>query len=149
MFLQNLKSIVFNDLFFDFLFLLIFTFVAIWDSKFLLIPDFALFLLGITAIFSKKGNLLAAILLFSCFFVIFFFYGGLGFGDVKYAFVLGLIFGFFDGIKVCFVSTLSALIYTAAFYYLWKCKKTYKIVQVKIPYGSFLSMGGILFILRS
>ena len=65
-------------------------------------------------------------------------HGGLGGGDVKFAFVLGLWLGLYDVLNALFIATLTA---SVAGIIIFAVKRTLK---VKIPFGPFMSFGALM-----
>lgn len=91
-------------------------------------------------------SFVSAIVLFALFFLIFRFIGGLGFGDVKYAAVIGYALGFQKALYACLAASLMGILFFAVFYFIAPHnKKTVFKREQKIPFGPFLSFGLILF----
>ncbi len=141
-------------LFYLFFVLSLLSFVFVYDLKYYIIPDFAVFsLIGIALLYrffhffteGDVNNLLypvfSALGAFVFFFLIFYLSKGkgMGFGDVKYVIFMGLFLGFPEIIVGLFLSfSLGAIIGLI----LLTLKK--KGMKSEIPFGPFLITGTIL-----
>ena len=122
--------------------------ISVVDSKTLRIPDFLLlscfFALVILDIYRSGGtwffyeNLLSASVWFIIFYLVYRYSGGLGFGDVKYAALLGYALGL-EKSGTAFLSTAlgAILVYVIGIGFL-RWEKT-----VKLPFAPFLSFGAM------
>ena len=122
--------------------------ISIIDAKTFKIPDFLLFLgfvtLLICDVYRFSGisqfpeRIVAGCIWLSLFYLVYQYSGGLGFGDVKYA---GLI-GYFLGLEKSFAAFLCTALIAAMVYVvglvLLGWKKT-----AKLPFAPFLSFGAL------
>ena len=120
------------------------TLIAIIDVKTYRIPDlllvcFASFMALMyrhdPSIMVRLASSLAALLIFGGIYIS---TRGMGFGDVKYAAVLGYILNFDRLVPAFFISALLALLVYLAGMLLFRWKK-----KVRIPFAPFLSCGAI------
>ena len=133
---------------------LIFFVIAFLDAKYFYISDLCLICLAIFAILkciflSQNEKLLLELCLsftvtFLLFASVYRFCGGLGFGDVKYSCVLSLHFNLLKSLELFLFSTIFAIFYSV--FLLKKELSTIDNRSIKIPYGTFLSIGAILFL---
>lgn len=150
------QSIISSGLFLDLLFISVFILIFFIDLETMIIPDILLavgFATGVMHLFVKVASLnieqsfwhiIWGLIWFSLFFLIYFFTKskGMGFGDVKYAGVIGFIFG-----PISFYVILNSFIVGG----IWASvlvlmrKKTLK---ERIPFGPFLSLSAIIFLLK-
>ncbi len=130
---------------FYFFFVSIFISIFITDLKYGIIPDKIIFpSLPITIIFIILSNqnllihILSGLLAFGFFYLLFLLTKkrGMGFGDVKFALLIGLIFGFPGTIFVLYVAFLTGAV-IGSILILWKKKK----MKSSIPFGPFLALG--------
>lgn len=130
---------------------IVFVFISIFfiDLEYGIIPDSLSILLVILAIgytllsHQSMGNhLFAALVSFLFFFTLFFVTRGkgMGFGDVKLAFVLGLLLGFPLIVVSLYVAFLTGA-GISIILIMWK-KKSFK--KSTIPFGPFLVLGAIM-----
>lgn len=121
------------------------TVIFLSDANFEIIPDKILLPLLILALFLNSKFLLPHILIggisFLIFFLIFYFSKGkaFGFGDVKFAGVLGVILGFPLTFVSFYISFLTGAI-VSLILVLWRKK----FLGDTIPFGPFLSLGAVL-----
>jgi len=117
------------------------------DLKTYRIPDSLLIVFAVVIIFLDRNLPLvhlvlkfsAAILSFSLYFAVWYFSKGIGFGDVKYAFVLGFALGI-ENTAYSFIITafLCLFIYlTGIVVFRWP-------KNLKIPFAPFISAGAIM-----
>jgi prepilin signal peptidase PulO-like enzyme (type II secretory pathway) len=129
-------------------FLLFSLVISIIDSKTLKIPDLLLlscfFFLVIMDVYASKQaiffleNFLAAFIWFIIFYLIFLFKGGIGFGDVKYAFLMGYALGL-DITPFAFLCTAvcAILVYAIGIGILgWK-------LSDRLPFAPFMCSGAL------
>ncbi len=96
---------------------------------------------------SFKNSLAGAVFGFLILFSVWYFYKkikreeGLGFGDIKLMALLGALFGVFKMLLILVFSSFSALIIGGTYMLLTKKSKKYE-----IPFGSFLSFWGAVFL---
>ena len=121
--------------------------VAVIDCRTLRIPDPILIVLFLGAVlFDLVGNnffpiihLFAAIVVFTLFFAVFYFSGGLGFGDVKFAAVLAYILGPGKALFAFLLASFCAILFfLPGMIFLHWAKDT------KVPFAPFLSLGAIV-----
>jgi len=117
------------------------------DLFYTIIPDLILFLLGIISfcfiIFTSFSSL--PVFLFSAFGAFFFFFflfaitngKGIGFGDVKFAFVMGIILGWGKIFLAIYIAFLIGAIFACILVFLRKKK----FFGETIPFGPFLVIG--------
>ena len=128
--------------------------ISIIDLKHLIIPD-KLILFGTGAVilelllkFGAKtfliNNILTAALSCGAFFLLWFFSGGrwLGFGDVKFIFLIGLLFGFPATIWIIYIA-VAVGVGAGLFLILFKNASG----KTPLPLGTFLSLASIFYIL--
>jgi len=124
--------------------------IAVFDLKTYRIPDVLLLLFAFVVIILEGWQpytffflrLFAAVLSFLLFGIVWYFSRGIGFGDVKYACLLGYLLGP-EKLVFAFVITafLGIVVYlTVLFFFRWSKTK-------KIPYAPFLSAGAVASIL--
>jgi prepilin signal peptidase PulO-like enzyme (type II secretory pathway) len=121
--------------------------IAVVDLKTLRIPDvllvsFALFLViaeGSQPYMIIIGRLAAAMLSFFLFAIIWFHSKGVGFGDVKYAAVLGFLLGYERLVQAFFITAVLGIIIYLVGIILYRWPKT-----TKIPFAPFMSAGAII-----
>ena len=108
----------------------------------LLIPAFIISFIYIFFFQNLTNNLLTSISIFIIFTAIYFLSKGrtIGFGDIKYLALLGLIFGFPNTILTIYLAFLTGGI-VSLILVLWGKKKLRKDT---IAFGPFLSLGGII-----
>lgn len=173
-FFKSFPLFGFSSLFYPyFLFLLLivscFLFIAIYDWKFFIIPDLLVYsLTGLTAVllfiifmsnllgfkyfaYSNYNmfliqHILSAILLFIFFFAVYFFTKGrgIGGGDVKLSFLIGLLLGAKPSIIFLYAAFFSGAI-VSSILLITKSKG----LKDAIPFGPFLSFGVIVALLYS
>jgi len=130
---------------------IVFIFISIFfiDLEYGIIPDSLSILLVLLAIgytlLSRQAigvHLFAALASFLFFFILFFVTRGkgMGFGDVKLAFVLGLLLGFPLIVVALYVAFLTGAALSIILV-MWK-KKSFK--KSTIPFGPFLVLGAIM-----
>lgn len=129
-------------------FLLFSLIISIIDAKTFKIPDFLLlfcFLILVTLDIYNSNKIMffienfsAAFIWFIIFYLIFLFKGGLGFGDVKYAFLIGYALGLDITPLAFFCTAISAIIIYAIGIALlgWK-------LSDKLPFAPFMFSGAI------
>jgi prepilin signal peptidase PulO-like enzyme (type II secretory pathway) len=121
--------------------------VSIYDSKTLRIPDVLLFICFLALsvlgfqndLFSVLNKTLALLLGYVIFFIIYHFSGGLGYGDVKYAALLGFALGL-ENVCIAFLFTSAGalLVYAIGlFFFRWD-------KSAKLPFAPFLSLGAAI-----
>ena len=121
--------------------------IAIIDLKTFRIPDallafFALFLViteGNQPYMLLIGRLAAAMLAFFLFAILWLYSKGIGFGDVKYAAVLGFLLGYERLIQAFLITAVLGIIIYLAGIILYRWPKT-----TKIPFAPFMSAGAII-----
>lgn len=117
------------------------------DVKYQIIPDQILVALGVLSLWFMRLNIvdhiLGAAFLGSCFYMLYFLTKGkgLGFGDVKFAIVIGLLLGVRDGFLSIYLSFMIGGI-IALVLLLLKTKK----MKSKIAFGPFM-IGGVFCVL--
>jgi prepilin signal peptidase PulO-like enzyme (type II secretory pathway) len=131
--------------------------IFFYDAKHFLIPDKILLPAIIIAavydlVFScwNSGVICAAgyaggtIFIGGIFFLLFFFSAGrwLGFGDVKFAVLMGLLLGLFSGFLAIFLASLLGSIYG-----IWQIIASKKNIRSQIPFGPFLVSGTLAMLL--
>lgn len=84
------------------------------------------------------GNLSAGIISFLIFYVIFTLSGGIGFGDVKLAGLLGYAVGLDGMLSMCLVAALFCMLVYILGIYIFRWNKT-----TKLPFAPFLSAGAV------
>lgn len=149
---QNLSDL---NLYFNLFFISTFILIFFIDLETMLIPDILLVFGSIFMIFNLifkysfninlwLNNILFAILWFFIFFLLYFFTKGkgMGFGDVKYAGYLGFIFSF-NSYYVILFSFIIGGIFSLMLLVLKR-----KGLKDKIPFGPFLSLSAIIFLLK-
>lgn len=146
--LTNYLSLIYYLILFSALVVVFFT-----DLKYGIIPDVILLSFAIvTAIylFLNSSSLIINHLLSAggaCLFFLFLFLitkgKGMGFGDVKFAFLMGLILGFPKIIVSLYVAFLTGAI-IGCILIMWKKKKVF---GTSIPFGPFLAIGVLVAIL--
>ncbi len=95
---------------------------------------------------SLLTSLISSIALFVLFFLIFKFLRGMGFGDVKYAGVIGYALGFPKALYACLIASLIGILFFIVFHFISQQRKNLNDKRErKIPFGPFLSFGLILF----
>ncbi|MBY8844629.1 A24 family peptidase [Streptomyces sp. SP2-10] len=110
----------------------------------------ALVLLGVTALLSGAGGnwtsaLLSSLILGVCYFVLFLISKGFGFGDVKLAFVLGAVLGWYGWVIVLvgtFAGYLLGALYGIGLMLLGRADR-----MSSIPFGPFLLAGTLVGVL--
>lgn len=125
--------------------------ISIIDIKTLKIPNMLLFgyLLTLFTIdiyhhsyCTLVVSLISSMAIFLLFYAIYFFIGGIGFGDVKYISIIGYALGFQKGIYACLIASLIGIVFFASLYLIsLKRQKNSTISRGKIPFGPFLSFG--------
>ncbi|TXG76518.1 prepilin peptidase [Candidatus Dojkabacteria bacterium] len=134
-------------------FILIFIVIFFIDLKYGIIPDKIIFpALPIAVIYILLSNqnllvhILSGILSFSFFYALYLFTRrkGMGFGDVKFALLLGLVLGFPGTIIALYVAFLTGAA-VGSILILWKKKK----MKSEVPFGPFLVLGCIVTIFFS
>ncbi len=121
--------------------------IAVVDSKTYRIPDVILILFLCVMslfdigkdIFYMAEHLLAAFLGFGVFYFVFTYSGGLGFGDVKYAAVLGYILGVEKMVFLFFFAAFGGIITYVIGFGIFRWGKA-----TKIPFAPFLSLGALV-----
>jgi Flp pilus assembly protein protease CpaA len=129
--------------------------IGIIDILSLKIPDFLLAGLFLSLIIIDVLNhsymilfvsLLSAIVLFALFFFMFRFFGGMGFGDVKYAGVIGYALGFQKALYACLLASIMGILFFFIIHFISRYKRKQIIKhKEKIPFAPFLSFALILF----
>ncbi|MBQ9494612.1 MAG: prepilin peptidase [Treponema sp.] len=122
------------------------TLISMADIKTLLIPDRMLYpfwlLLVVIDIrwsyYAVPSRMAGALAMSLAFLAVRQFYGGLGLGDVKLAFVLTYAVGFFSGIVAVFSASVLGLAYLAV------ARIAEKKRMEKVPFAPFLSIGTLL-----
>ncbi|WP_372448765.1 prepilin peptidase [Streptomyces musisoli] len=107
-------------------------------------------LLGVTALLSGAGGnwtsaLLSSLILGVCYFVLFLISKGFGFGDVKLAFVLGAVLGWYGWVIVLvgtFAGYLLGALYGIGLMLLGRADR-----MSSIPFGPFLLAGTLVGVL--
>jgi prepilin signal peptidase PulO-like enzyme (type II secretory pathway) len=121
--------------------------IGVFDAKTYRIPDLLLVFLGILMVLFDidqdivvlQEHLACFLLLFVLFGSIYYFSGGLGFGDVKYAAVLGYAMGLFAMITMILLSAFLCILVYIVGLKIFHWNKT-----VKLPFAPFLSAGAII-----
>jgi len=132
-----------------FLFIIIFTLIiSVIDAKTLKIPDFLLLFFFIvlviidiqisSGIWFLLERFIAVLFWASIFFLIYNYSGGLGFGDVKYAALLGYALGFEKSLVAFICTALSAILLYSIGIGVFRWTKT-----AKLPFAPFLSFGAL------
>ncbi|MCL2793557.1 MAG: A24 family peptidase [Spirochaetaceae bacterium] len=120
--------------------------IGMIDIKTYRIPDVLLLVLFVILVFFDflKGhnfvllNLFSGAVIFTIFFVIYYFVGRMGFGDVKYVAVLSYGLGFKGVYVAVVIATVSCLLlFLIGYFFLDWTRKT------KLPFAPFLSAGAI------
>mgnify|MGYP001613985970 CR=1 FL=1 len=141
-----------------FLLIILFT-LLMTDLKYLILPDGVILAGFIGAmgfgLAEKYGivanswslvtafNFLSALSLFLILYLVWFFSKGkwLGFGDVKFAALVGLIFGFNGGIFIIYLAVVMGGILGVSLLLLRQAN-----LSTKLPFGSFISLAGMIYI---
>ena len=90
-------------------------------------------------------SLASAVALFTLFFITWRCSGGMGFGDVKYAGVIGYALGFQKALYACLAASLLGIVCFVVCYCFSPHRKSGTLKKkTKIPFGPFLSCGLIL-----
>lgn len=118
--------------------------IGVIDTFTYRIPDWtliALFICGVLSVAFFNGDefhlhIISGTLSFSLFFLVYKFKGGLGFGDVKYAAVLGFILGLRCALVAFTIATSAGILFILSVNVARKRDRL-----EKIPYGPFLSLG--------
>ncbi len=112
------------------------------DFKYHIIPDKILIWLGVFSIFFSFNNFLnnifAGLIFYSIFYAIWFFTKGrgMGFGDVKYVFIIGILLGLKDGFIAIYLSFLFGGLFSIMLL-IFKMRK----MKSRIAFGPFLTLG--------
>lgn len=128
--------------------------ISIIDIASLKIPDLllaALFLVSFSIDLINQSymrllmSLASSAAVFLLFFLIFKLRGGMGFGDVKYAGVIGYVLGFQKALFACLAASLLGIAFFLVLHFVPIHKKHIPFKrEMKIPFGPFLSFGLIL-----
>ena len=128
--------------------------ISIIDIKTFKIPDILLIslysVLLVYTMFTDSfitiiASIISSIMLFLVFFLIFKYRGGIGFGDVKYAGVIGYALGFQNALYACLIASLTGIIFIFIFRILIpRIRKTSSVMKRKLAFGPFLSFGLVL-----
>ena len=120
------------------------------DLKYGIIPDkivFSAIVITFLYLLTNHSSFIVSHLLSAlgaCFFFLLLFLitrgKGMGFGDVKFAFLMGLILGFPNIVVSLYVAFLTGAI-VGSILVIWRKKKTFK---AAIPFGPFLVLGTLL-----
>jgi prepilin signal peptidase PulO-like enzyme (type II secretory pathway) len=123
--------------------------ISVIDVKTYTIPDVLLLILGagllVWDIFNSNrfmilSSTISALALFCVFFAVFHFAGGLGFGDVKFAALIGYALGFQKAVLACLFASLAGIIFFGVVFIITKQGKCER-CRKKIPFAPFLSSG--------
>lgn len=146
----NTSTITYSILFNAFI-VLLFTLIIFIDARFLVIPDKILVLLAIAIVglkFLNNGEffwlLISAFGLTAFFAILFLVSKGkwIGLGDVKLVFVIGLLLGYPMGYLAIVTAVWLATIFSMVLLIAKKAD-----AKTEIPFGSFLSVATIIFII--
>ncbi|MCL2762097.1 MAG: A24 family peptidase [Treponema sp.] len=121
--------------------------IAVIDIKTFRIPDVLLFSFALVLFFMEKSQphtlliarISTALIAFLLFGVVWYYSQGMGFGDVKYATLLGYLLGPDKLIQAFFYTALLSIVVYMLGIILFRWPKT-----TKIPFAPFLSAGAIL-----
>jgi prepilin signal peptidase PulO-like enzyme (type II secretory pathway) len=84
------------------------------------------------------GNLSAGIISFLIFYAVFMLSGGIGFGDVKLAGLLGYAVGLDNMLSMCLVAALFCMLVYIPGIYIFRWNR-----MTKLPFAPFLSAGAV------
>lgn len=152
-FVQFARSVVLTpeNLIFGLFILSVFIALAFIDAKHFILPDavvYALIIISVAFLFLHPAEVkekLFGMVLFGGFFAFLFWLSGgkwLGFGDVKLAAAIGLVFGWLDGLFVINLAVLTGAAFGVILMLLKRAN-----MKTKIPFGAFLSGASIIFLL--
>jgi prepilin signal peptidase PulO-like enzyme (type II secretory pathway) len=119
--------------------------ISVVDAKTYTIPDGLLVVLGVGLVawdivnsnrYMMLSSAISALALFCIFFAVFHFMGGLGFGDVKFAGLIGYALGFQKAALACLFASLAGILFFGVLFLITRERR-----RAKIPFAPFLSSG--------